>query len=97
MHYHEGIVNCTHEDIEYISKYGVTKKNYESWKGTSLLKKLYYTSNGVVISYRYEQISSEKNIFRASVGVWQYLIDGKIPSNLPGNSDDLIKITYDNP
>ena len=39
----------------------------------------------------------KKMVFRATVVVSQFLVDGKLPSNLLGHSDDLIKVTYDNP
>ena len=97
MQYSESVDRYTYEDILYISKYGASKKNYEIWKEVFPHQKLYYTSNGIAISYDYEQIPSKKMVFRATVIISQFLIDGKIPSNLLGHSDDLIKITYDNP
>lgn len=97
MQYSEGIDRYTYEDVLFISKYGCSKKNYELWRGIFNFDKQYYTSNGILVIYKYEQMPSKKMIFRAYVGVAQFLIDGKIPSNLPGHSDDLIKITYNNP
>ena len=70
---------------------------YEFWKGVRSFSKSYYTSNGISVSYRYEQMPAKKMVFRATVVVSQFLVDGKLPSNLPGHSDDLIKVTYDNP
>jgi len=97
MQYSESVDRYTYEDILYISEYGASKKNYEEWRGIFNISKKYYTSNGILVLYSYQQKPSSKMIFRAYVGIAQFLIDGKIPSNLPGHSDDLIKVTYDNP
>lgn len=95
--YHEFIDDYTYEDILYISKHGASKEHYKRLKGVKNFSKKFYTSNGISVIYKYEQRPSKKNYFRASVSVSQYIVDGKIPSNLLGHSDDLIKITYDNP
>lgn len=95
--YYEGVDKYTSEDIKYLEKYGASKEMYEFWKGVRSFSKSYYTSNGISVSYRYEQMPAKKMVFRATVVVSQFLVDGKLPSNLPGHSDDLIKVTYDNP
>lgn len=97
MQYYERIVSYNNEDMLYIYNHGTSKEMYFLMKDIFPMSKAYYTSNGIRIQYKYEQNPSKKMIFRATIVVSQFLVDGKLPSNLPGHSDDLIKVTYDNP
>ena len=47
-----------------------------------------YTSNGLVIGW--DKVLPRKQL---EVDVWQFLIGGKKPANLPGSQDDLISVT----
>jgi hypothetical protein len=63
-------------------------------KRTDYLLDYIYTSDGLVVGWKYNESEQQGPRKSLIVNVWQFFIGGELPANLPGSNDELIDVYY---